>query len=148
MGRNLWHVYQGSIGSNSYTQYHRAIDENIPVKFEDYFAPIDKWFEISAAPKESGLSVYFQDISERKKAEAELKRLHTELKERSEKLVTSNSELEQFAYIASHDLQEPLRMITSFLGQMEKRYNEVLDERDKQYIYFAVDGAKRMRQII
>ena len=59
---------------------------------------------------------YFQDISERKKAEAELKMLHTELKARSEKLVTSNSELEQFAYIASHDLQEPLRMITSFSG--------------------------------
>ena len=74
--------------------------------------------------------------------------LHTELNERSDKLLISNSELEQFAYIASHDLQEPLRMITSFLGQIEKRYGEALDERGKQYIYFAVDGAKRMRQII
>ena len=148
VGMNLWDVFQSAISSDFYRQYHRAIDENIPVRFEDYYAPVDKWFEISAAPNESGLSVYFQDISERKKAEAELKMLHTELKARSEKLVTSNSELEQFAYIASHDLQEPLRMITSFLGQIEKRYSEVLDERGKQYIYFAVDGAKRMRQII
>lgn len=148
VGRNLWDVYSSEIGSFSYKQYHRAVEENVPVKFEDYYAPIDKWFEVSAAPKESGLSCYFQDISERKKADAELKMLHTELKERSEKLAISNSELEQFAYIASHDLQEPLRMITSFLGQIEKRYGEALDERGKQYIYFAVDGAKRMRQII
>jgi PAS domain S-box-containing protein len=148
LGRNLWEVHPAETGSISHKQYHRAIKENIPVKFEDYYAPMDRWFEISAAPKESGLSCYFQDITERKKAEAELKMLHTELKERSDKLLISNSELEKFAYIASHDLQEPLRMITSFLGQIEKRYGEALDERGKQYIYFAVDGAKRMRQII
>jgi light-regulated signal transduction histidine kinase (bacteriophytochrome) len=60
----------------------------------------------------------------------------------------TNSELEQFAYVASHDLQEPLRMVTSFLTQLDKKYAEKLDERAKEYIHFAVDGAKRMRQII
>ncbi|MBC7522912.1 MAG: histidine kinase, partial [Flavobacterium sp.] len=64
------------------------------------------------------------------------------------KLAISNEELEQFAYVASHDLQEPLRMITGFLTQLEKRYDKILDEKGKQYIYFAVDGARRMRQII
>src|ERR1019366_5749270 len=57
-------------------------------------------------------------------------------------------ELERFAYVASHDLQEPLRMITSFLTQLEKKYGDVIDDKGKKYIGFAVDGAKRMRQII
>ena len=64
------------------------------------------------------------------------------------KLRNVNKELEQFAYIASHDLQEPLRMISSFLALLEKKYENQLDEKAKQYIFYAVDGAKRMRKII
>ena len=60
----------------------------------------------------------------------------------------SNQELEQFAYVASHDLQEPLRMISSFLTLLEKKYTPLLDEKGRQYIYYAVDGAKRMKSII
>ncbi len=60
----------------------------------------------------------------------------------------SNAELEQFAFVASHDLQEPLRMVTSFMTQLEKKYGSIIDDKGRQYINFAVDGAKRMRQII
>ena len=63
-------------------------------------------------------------------------------------LSQKNEELEQFSYIASHDLQEPLRMISGFLKQIENKYNDKLDEKGKQYIYFAVDGARRMHRII
>jgi light-regulated signal transduction histidine kinase (bacteriophytochrome) len=66
----------------------------------------------------------------------------------AKELAISNKELEQFAYIASHDLQEPLRMVSSFLTQLEKKYGNALDDKAHQYIHFAVDGAKRMRQII
>jgi light-regulated signal transduction histidine kinase (bacteriophytochrome) len=77
-----------------------------------------------------------------------LKDLNKELEKHVQQLLVSNAELEQFAYIASHDLQEPLRMVTSFLTQIERKYSNIIDEKGKKYIYFAVDGAKRMRQII
>jgi PAS domain S-box-containing protein len=88
------------------------------------------------------------DISHRKEYEESLEYLNSILKNRADELTEMNLELEHFAYIASHDLQEPLRMITGFLSQLEKKYSDKLDDTAKQYIFYAVDGAKRMRKII
>ncbi len=89
-----------------------------------------------------------RDISERKENEALLLELNNRLKQRADELAASNVELERFAYIASHDMQEPLRMITSFLQLFKKKYEDQIDETAEQYIHFAVDGADRMKKLI
>ncbi len=82
-----------------------------------------------------------RDISDRKQTEIELRN-------QKQDLARSNDELQQFAYVASHDLQEPLRMITSYLELLERRYKGQLDERADKFIDYAVDGATRMQTLI
>ncbi len=89
-----------------------------------------------------------QNISQRKEDEALLIELNNRLKQRADELAASNVELERFAYIASHDMQEPLRMITSFLQLFKKKYEDQIDETAEQYIYYAMDGAERMKKLI
>lgn len=88
------------------------------------------------------------DISKQKQMELELIALNEDLKEYTLELEASNEYLEQFAFIASHDLQEPLRMISSFMNQLKRKYEDQLDDKALRYIHFATDGAARMKQII
>ncbi|WP_205878294.1 sensor histidine kinase [Mycobacterium camsae] len=96
-----------------------------------------------------GIAVDVENMRQRIVAELEASQTAQEqLDEQAAELRRSNAELEQFAYVASHDLQEPLRKVASFCQLLEKRYGDQLDERGIQYIDFAVDGAKRMQVLI
>jgi PAS domain S-box-containing protein len=278
VGKNLWEVYEDAKELKFHSEYHKAMETQIMVSFEEYHPVLGLWFEVSAYPTKEGLSVYFKDVSLKKIAEQKIKEtnerfekvteatndaiwdynfeekvlfwskgfstlfqydlnnfeptfdfllscihpddrnnfiekieqflfdssknnwfeeyrflkadgtyayvmdraifirnnqgratraigamtdityrkeyensltsLNKILKKQADDLAFSNKELEQFAYVASHDLQEPLRMVTNFLSQLEKKYKDQLDERAEMYIHYAVDGAKRMRQII
>ncbi|QED36547.1 PAS domain S-box protein [Antarcticibacterium arcticum] len=277
LGKELWNYFPEAKALLFYSKYEEAMRKNIKVTFEEYFEPLATWFEVNVYPKVDGLSVYFKDITGRKKFDSEIKlardrfelvarasreavydwnistnllewsesyyevygfpkispektlqqwelnihkhdrenvvkklnaslkssdevwnceyrliqpdkkiavvrergfiirdengeairmigslqditqltqneraleELNHELEKHSRELAVSNAELEQFAYIASHDLQEPLRMVTGFLTQLQRKYDDQLDDKARQYIHFATDGAVRMRQII
>jgi PAS domain S-box-containing protein len=112
-----------------------------------------RWVLTSKIPlieqdKIAGLVGISRDITERKKAEDLLKELNASLALQASKLAASNTELERFAYIASHDLQEPLRMVRSFLQLLKKKFEGNLDDQAQQFIDYAVDGAERMKQLI
>jgi light-regulated signal transduction histidine kinase (bacteriophytochrome) len=105
-----------------------------------------RWLRVQGAPETVNDDVVSlrgaaQDITERKQREQRLEELIDRLEE-------SNERLEQFAYAASHDLQEPLRMVSSYLQLLEDRYRDDLDEEAEEYIDFAVDGADRMRAMV
>ncbi|WP_290794864.1 PAS domain S-box protein [Flavihumibacter sp. UBA7668] len=278
VGRHLWTEYADAIDSDFYRNYQLAKETGESISFEEYYPTQQIWFEVTAYPSESGLSVYFKDITLRKEAdirlrdanerfekvsevtndaiwdwnvvenslfwgngfstlfgyevekitptldawtshipehlrelvlqslqrvlddrtqsiwqeeyqylkadgtyanvidrgivmrdkkgqpvrmvgamrdityqkvyEQELRQLNEDLKSKIRELEQANEELEQFAFIASHDLQEPLRMISSFMDQLRRKYGADLDPKAHQYIHFAVDGAKRMKKII
>ncbi|QLG27117.1 MEDS domain-containing protein [Halorarum halophilum] len=105
-----------------------------------------RWLRIQGVPETVDDDVVSlrgaaQDITERKRREQRLEVV-------IDRLEASNSRLEQFAYAASHDLQEPLRMVSSYLKLVRQRYADDLDEDGEEFIEFAVDGAERMREMV
>jgi light-regulated signal transduction histidine kinase (bacteriophytochrome) len=98
-------------------------------------------FDAEKSKVEAANAELRREIDERLDAERELR-------EKTEALARSNADLEQFAYVASHDLQEPLRMVSSYVQLFEKRFAGQVDEQADKYIRYAVEGAKRMQSLI
>jgi light-regulated signal transduction histidine kinase (bacteriophytochrome) len=117
------------------------LNDGIQREFEYNYANSLYSITIVPFPQADYINLYVRDITELNKAE---KMLKSKLGE----LARSNEELEQFAYVSSHDLQEPLRMITSYLQLLQRRYQGNLDDKADRYIHFAVDGASRMQNLI
>ncbi|NHN42753.1 PAS domain-containing protein [Halorubellus sp. JP-L1] len=265
LGHTLWEVFPDAEGNVFWEKFREAMETQESVAFEFYAEALDAWLEFTVYPSDSGLSIYFRDVSERKRQERALRErqgrlnrqkqytddilnaiddlfylldesgqlqrwneslrdvtgytdeeiasMHaleffderdheaistaiaegldagetqveaeiltkegdlipyefvastledpdgrsvlagigrdiTDRREYERKLETSNERLEQFAYAASHDLQEPLRMVSSYLQLVENRYADALDEDGVEFVEFAVDGADRMRNMI
>jgi len=152
INKNLWKIFSDSIDSVSFVKYHEALATSQVVHFEDYYAALSKWYEISAYPSENGLSVFFKDITERKRAADEIKTLNEGLEkrvhERTEELMIVNKELESFSYSVSHDLRAPLRAINGNATILEEDYLEKLDEDGVKVIHSILRSSKKMGVLI
>jgi len=134
IGKNLWEVYPGALGTVIESSFRRARAERTPVSFENYYEHWNRWFDTSAYPSDIGLSVYFRDITERKRSEQALQRL--------------NEDLKQFTYAATHDLREPLRMMTVNAQMLQRKLAPQLDQDSGRYVADIVSSGKRISRLI
>ena len=134
IGKNLWEVYPDALGTIIETSFRRAMAERTPVSFENYYVHWNRWFDTSAYPSDIGLSVYFRDVTERKRSEQALQRL--------------NEDLKQFTFAATHDLREPLRMMTVNAQMLQRKLNVQLGDDGRRYVSDIVNGGKRISGLI
>ncbi|HUE93495.1 PAS domain S-box protein [Pseudomonas sp.] len=140
LGQQLWLAFPGSYDSEIGEHYRQAMSSGQPRHFESFYAPLNGWFELHVYPSEEGLAVYFQNISERRRTQQELQATLLELER-------SNKELQEFAFVASHDLQEPLRKIQAFSERLVSR-STALDEDSRDYLQRMTSAAARMQALI
>ncbi|TRX60488.1 hypothetical protein FNH22_05405 [Fulvivirga sp. M361] len=142
-GKKLLDIVPGTRDAGLFDAYRKVVETGVAYHKTLYYNydDIDAWFDVSAVKNEDGLVVTFSDVTTNKRYEKKLIAKQEELK-------ASNFELEQFAYIASHDLQEPLRKVRAFGDRLSALYSSELGERGKDYIVRMQNAASRMQILI
>jgi PAS domain S-box-containing protein len=138
LGKNFWSLFPQAVTTNFYNAYQKTLQEHLPVHFEECYPPSQVWLEVNAYPAETGLTVYFRDITERKKAEEDLQSYNQQLQK-------INHELDQFVYRASHDLRAPL---VSIMGLINLSYLEKDQEQKSLYLALMEKSIRKLDTFI
>ncbi|MBT9172202.1 MAG: Phytochrome-like protein cph1 [Syntrophomonadaceae bacterium] len=141
-----------NVGLSFYQAYRKAMETQQPASLEEYYAPWERWFENRIYPSAEGLTIYFSDITERKRTEFALQQLNEELelrvRERTRQLENKNREMESFAYSVAHDLRAPLRGIDGYSRLLLEDYTECLDENGRVFLHNIRQSTSWMNQLI
>ena len=159
VGQGMHALFPGLRDSGRLALYREAYDTGIPVEIEVRHETLRRWLRLVVMRVGDRLGFVSSDVTEAREAEMVLRRSKDDLErlvaertmalsEQTAELARSNEELEHFAHVASHDLQEPLRMVSSYTQLLASGYSAVLDDEGREYMAFAVEGADRMRQLI
>lgn len=120
----------------------KATEKLLSFEYHDTTIQKDRYFKVIIAPFKTGeYLIIIRDVTDLKQAQLELETW-------ADKLAQSNKELEEFAYVVSHDMKQPIRTITSYLGLLKKKYESQLDEMANEFIQFSIDGANKMSDLI
>ena len=152
LGNSIWELFPAAVGNQFHREVHRARDEGRDVSFEHYYAPWDRWYDNRVYALPTGVSVLSIDITERKRAEAALQQFSTTLErlvaERTAELERSNRELDQFAYVISHDLKAPLRAIDNLAEWIEQDAKEALPPGSREHFAKLRRRVRRMDKLL
>lgn len=138
-----WSGVEALNNSGLFTVFGKVVEEDKPVQMEylHVAGAEERWFSVSLAKMEDGVTVAFDDITH-------VKHYQEELKKNIDALQQSNQELEEYAYAASHDLQEPLRKIRTFSSVLQERYSQTMDEKGQEQLVKIMTAAERMTMLI
>ncbi len=132
LGKNLWESFNEAIGSASHINYQEAMDSGRPVHFEDFFHPLQAWFEISAYPSDKGLSVFFKDITERV----------TYIKT----IEDHNKKLTEISWIQSHVVRAPLSRIMGLVGLL--KLNDLSKDEKQEMLDYLMSAANELDDVV
>jgi PAS domain S-box-containing protein len=159
LGKNYHVEFPEAVGTPFEQAYRRAMKDQVAITMDNYYEPWDRWFENRIYPSQGGLSIFFSEITERKRAERERQQLNDKLArqameleervvERTADLEAANRELESFAYTVSHDLRAPLRSMEGFGQALLEDYADALGKEGREFVRRIAEAAGRMSELI